>query len=256
MHEMVALAPDQVQKFIEDGYVLPEGPVLDDADFQELLSIFEENSDRYGEDDLDVIHQRDPRLLKFVMHDAVLDLIQPLVGNDIGLWSSHFISKPPHVGRETPWHEDAAYWDGRMDNWENVVTVWLALDRVDQGNGCMRVIPGSHLDPFAQYQEADAATAVFDREIVQGSVDEERAVNFELEPNHCSIHDARIIHGAKANTSPRRRAGYTMRYFPTTSRVVPERNVGHPIWLARGEDRAGNPFQGSARHMSALGSLT
>lgn len=240
---MTALSHDQVQKFRGDGYILPEAPVFNDAEFQELLSIFEECLDRYGEDNLDVMHERDPRLMKFVMHDSVLDLIQPLVGGDIGLWSSHFISKPPHVGRETPWHEDAAYWNGRMDNWENVVTVWVALDWVDRGNGCMRVVPGSHLKPFSEYQDTDTAAAVFDREIIKGTVDEERAVNFELVPNHCSIHDARIIHGAKANTSARRRAGYTMRYFPTTSRVVPERNLGHPIWLARGEDRAGNPFE-------------
>jgi len=240
---MTVLSQDQVRKFREEGYVLPEAQVFDEAEFQELLSIFEEDLDRYGEEDLDVMHERDARLFKFLLHDAVLDLIQPLVGSDIGLWSSHFISKPPYIGRETPWHEDAAYWNGRMDNWESVVTVWVALDPVDTDNGCMRVVPGSHLTPFSQYEEADTAAAVFDRKIIEGSVEEEQAVNFVLDPNHCSIHDVRIIHGAKANTSDRRRAGYTMRYFSTASRVIPDQNVGHPIWLARGEDRAGNPFQ-------------
>ena len=66
-----------------------------------------------------------------------------------------------------------------------------------------------------------------------------------LQPNECSLHEGRILHGAKANTSPMRRAGYTMRYFPLTSEVFSEnpRNAGHKIWLARGIDRANNKFE-------------
>ena len=51
------------------------------------------------------------------------------------------------------------------------------------------------------------------------------------------------MHGAQANTSPLRRAGYTMRYFPTSTTVYPEKNVGHKIWLARGVDLAGNTYE-------------
>ena len=57
-------------------------------------------------------------------------------------------------------------------------------------------------------------------------MDEAQAVYFELKPDECSLHEARIIHGARANTSDKRRAGYTMRYFPTTTKVYPEKNVG------------------------------
>ena len=70
-------------------------------------------------------------------------------------------------------------------------------------------------------------------------------MDFELHPNECSLHEARIIHGAAANTSERRRAGYTMRYFPTTIRIDADHpmNRGHRIWLARGRDRAGNTYE-------------
>ena len=74
-------------------------------------------------------------------------------------------------------------------------------------------------------------------------INEDEAVYFSLQPNECSLHEGRIIHGAKANTSSKRRAGYTMRYFPTTSKLNPERNVGHKIWLARGTDKAGNTYE-------------
>ncbi len=53
------------------------------------------------------------------------------------------------------------------------------------------------------------------------------------------------MHGAAANTSPHRRAGYTMRYFPTSIKLLDNeknRDLGFKIWLARGTDLAGNSY--------------
>jgi hypothetical protein len=52
------------------------------------------------------------------------------------------------------------------------------------------------------------------------------------------------VHGAAANTGAVRRTGYTMRYFPASVKVLPvEKNDGWKIWLARGEDSAGNTYE-------------
>lgn len=235
------LTEDEIRHYEVDGYVLHKRPVLADDDFRRLTAIFEEDLAKYGEDGLDVIHFKDPRLLEFLLSDAVLDLVQPLVGPNIGLWSSHFISKPPKVGKATPWHEDSTYWNGRVSQMAGICTLWLAIDRATPENGSMAVIPGTHVNGFSQYRPVDASKNIFGSEIEE--VDESQAVYFELEPNECSLHEARIIHGAKANTSEFRRAGYTMRYFPTTSTVFPERNANHKIWLARGKDLGGNRYE-------------
>jgi ectoine hydroxylase-related dioxygenase (phytanoyl-CoA dioxygenase family) len=81
----------------------------------------------------------------------------------------------------------------------------------------------------------------FNREI-SDEIDESKAVYFELEPNECSLHDARIMHSATPNTSPYRRCGYTMRYMPASNRMIPERNRGHKLWLARGADPGPNSY--------------
>jgi len=235
------LTADEVRHYETEGYVLHKRPVLSDEDFQRLKAIFEEDLARYGEDGLDVIHFKDPRLLEFLLSDAVLDLVEPVIGPNIGLWSSHFISKPPKVGKATPWHEDSTYWNGRISTMAGICTVWLAVDRATPENGSMAVIPGTHANGFSEYRPVDASKNIFSSEIIE--VDESKAVYFELEPNECSLHEARIIHGAKANTSDHRRAGYTMRYFPTTSKIFPERNPNHKIWLARGVDLAGNKYE-------------
>ncbi|AIE85334.1 phytanoyl-CoA dioxygenase family protein [Fimbriimonas ginsengisoli] len=235
------LTPDEVRHYEKDGYVLHNRPVFEESEFARLKSIFEEDLEKYGVDGLDVIHFKDPRLLEFLLSDTILDLVEPVVGPNIGLWSSHFISKPPKVGKATPWHEDSSYWNGRVSTMAGICTVWLAVDRTNPENGSMAVIPGTHSNGFSQYKPVDSAGNIFSSEIVE--VDESKAVYFTLEPNECSLHEGRIIHGAKANTSDYRRAGYTMRYFPTTSRVFPERNQGHKIWLARGIDMAGNTYE-------------
>jgi ectoine hydroxylase-related dioxygenase (phytanoyl-CoA dioxygenase family) len=174
----------------------------------------------------------------------VLDTVQPLVGPDIALWTSHFISKDPFTGRATPWHEDSAFWNGRLSAYDHIVTVWLALGPSNRENGCMRVIPGSHLNGgFSEgYVPTDMSVQTFHAQL--SGVDESRAVDFELQRGEFSLHDGRIVHGAKPNTSSIRRTGYTMRYFPASVQVLPvEQNAGWKIWLARGEDTAGNTYE-------------
>lgn len=242
---MPTLSPSDVRFYQQNGYVLFHHQLFSPERLDELNGIFEEHLAEKGNalsDELDTPHFRDPRLLDFLLSDDVLDLVEPIVGPNIALWSSHFICKDPFTGRKTPWHEDSAYWKDRIDRHEGIVTVWLALDRSTEENGCMRVIPGSHDNGFSEYHPVDSSTNTFGSEI--NEVDESRAVSFQLERGECSLHDARIIHGASANTSPYRRCGYTMRYMTTANRVLGDTaiNRNHTIWLARGEDLAGNEY--------------
>jgi ectoine hydroxylase-related dioxygenase (phytanoyl-CoA dioxygenase family) len=243
MSNAFRLSSQHIAQYERDGYTLFHEPVFAPEKFARLTAIFEENLARYGEGDLDIMHCRDARLLEFLLCDEVLNLVEPVVGPNIGLWSSHFISKPAGAGKATPWHEDSAYWNGLISTMEGICTVWLALDKVDADNGAMKVIPGTHNNGFSQYESVDASKNIFGTRIKPELIEESRAVVFELEPNQCSLHEARIIHGADANTSNRRRAGYTMRYFPTSSKVKTEKlRHNHKLWLARGVDLAGNDY--------------
>jgi len=236
------LTPTEVAHYEANGYVLYHQPVFAPEKFARLQAIFEEDLARYEERELDMIHTRDSRLLEFLLSPEVLDLVEPVVGPNIGLWASHLICKAPLTGKATPWHEDSSYWNGRISTMTGICTVWLAIDNVTIDNGAMAVIPGSQTNGFSEYEPVDSAKNIFGSQIKPELIDENQAVYFELRPNECSRHEARIIHGAKANTSPNRRAGYTMRYFPPTSRLNPERNIGHQILLARGQDMAFNTY--------------
>ncbi len=239
-----SLLPEQVRQYRESGYLLYSSHLFDQEDLDSLVAIFEQHLAEKGEklsDELDTPHFRDERLLDYLLHENVLNIVESILGPDIGLWSSHFISKEPFKGRRTPWHEDSAYWAGKFDRLDKIVTVWLALDNSTKENGCMGVIPGTHHNGFSDYEEVeDKGNNTFPKEIKQGLFNEEDAVWLELKKGQCSLHDARIIHGALPNTSSKRRAGYTMRYFSLDMKFNPMAAPGHKIWWARGKNLAGN----------------
>src|SRR5438874_4226818 len=188
------LSPRQVQFFKDEGYLLYDQQVFPQAKFDALTSHFEQRVvefvQRTGQspEHFDVPHFEDTKLFDWLFDDSVLDIVESLIGPDIALWSSHFIAKPPGIGKRVPWHEDSAYWGQVLDPME-VVTVWLAIDPSTPVNGCMRVIPGTHHNGYSQYEPVkDASKEVFGTEIKKELLDESKAVDCILRPNFCSIH--------------------------------------------------------------------
>ena len=241
---MGKLTKEQVDFYHKQGYLLHKKPLFSQEKLAKLTDIFEEHLEEKGDklsDELDTPHFRDERLLEYLLSDEALDLVESLIGPDIVLWSSHFICKDPYKGRTTPWHEDSAFWNGRFDKYDNIVTIWLAIDRSNKENGCMQVIPGTHTNGFSEYEDVDNTDNTFHAQIID--IDDSKAVHFELERGECSLHDSRIMHGADANKSPYRRCGYTMRYISASTKVNLENNPGWKFWLARGKNSAGNPCE-------------
>jgi ectoine hydroxylase-related dioxygenase (phytanoyl-CoA dioxygenase family) len=240
---MESLTTEEVSAFRRDGYLLVHDPIFRPDELDELELIYGQHraaAPAKRGDEFDTPHFEDERLLRFLLDDRVLDLVECLLGPKIIFWSSHFIGKEPVVGRATPWHRDSDYWDGRLDRYDQIVTVWLALDNVDRGNGCMQVLARSHLaHDRATYRGVDRDVHTFPREIV--GIDESSAVAFELERGECSLHDGRIAHGAHANASDRRRLGYTMRYISGATTILPGR-PDHKSWVARDREMATAPL--------------
>jgi len=184
----------------------------------------------------------------FATDPDLLDLVSAVIGPDIILWASSVFCKPPGVGLEVPWHQDGQYWPIRP---RATVTVWIALDDVTQENGCMRVIPGSHRMGEFSHQVSDREDLVLSNVLDDPRIDLSQAFDVTLEAGQLSLHDANIVHGSQPNRSQHRRAGYALRYLPSSayydrslsvgkaSATVPVEFAERPIWLVRGVDRCG-----------------
>lgn len=189
----------------------------------------------------------------FVSHPDLLDLVEPLIGPDMVMWASALFCKPAQQGLEVPWHQDGQYWPIRP---RATVTAWIALDDVDAGNGCMRVVPGSHRAGEFSHVVSDREDLVLNNVLEDPRLDLASSRNIELEAGQVSLHDVNIVHGSQPNTSGRRRAGFAIRYMPSSSlydrTIDPGRASAtvsldfatRPIWLVRGVDRhGGNDFK-------------
>lgn len=243
------LGAEEVARFRDEGYLIYRQPVLPATRFDELKIAFEEILEALPAEErpeaMDVSHFMHPGLLDWALDPLVLALVEPITGPDIALFSTHFICKPRGNGKRVPWHEDSAYWKGQADPME-IVTVWLALDPSTKINGCMKVIPRSHCGPgggFSDYDEVDPSQNVFSTEIRKDQREESRQVYIELQPNECSLHDARIMHGSEPNTSQIRRCGWTLRFASAAVKFNNEKFDGmHQVYLAQGRDLGGNVY--------------
>lgn len=238
------LSPEQIAQYNKDGYILYKEPVLPEAKFNALKEHFENKllllPEGYRPEAMDVPHFTDTRLFEWLFADEILDVVEPLIGPDICLWSSHFICKPKGDGKRVPFHEDSAYW-GKMISPMDIVTLWLAIDESTPENGCMYIVPGSQGNGYSNYEEVnDRERSVFTTEIIKPERYEERAIPCTLEPNQASLHHAKMIHGSPANNSQKRRCGYTMRYMSAACKFNEEEYSNHNIYLARGRNLAGN----------------
>ncbi len=237
---------DQVNFFRREGCLKYPESIFPPKKFEALKAHFEQKlaqlAPEVRPESMNVPHFTDPKLFTWIFADEVLNLVEPILGPDIALFSSHFICKPKGNGKRVPWHEDSSYWKGMIQPME-VVTVWLALDPSTKENGCMNVIPHTQNNGFSDYEPVDPTKNVFHQEIKKHQFDKSKAVALELQPNHASLHDGRLIHGSEANCSQIRRCGYTMRYISTRTRFNHEtRGQWHQIYLARGCDHAGNIY--------------
>lgn len=159
----------------------------------------------------------DPFWVRLISDDRLLDIAQQFIGPDIALFASHYISKPPFDGQPVFWHQDGSYWP--LDPME-VVTLWLAVDDSNPENGCMRVIPRTQQMDLQEMKRRTEVENVLNSGMDDSLVDETNAVDCILPKGGVSVHHPNLIHGSNANHSPHRRCGLTIRYIPTSTRIL------------------------------------
>jgi ectoine hydroxylase-related dioxygenase (phytanoyl-CoA dioxygenase family) len=118
-----------------------------------------------------------------------------------------WFNKPPGTNHVTPPHQDNYYFCLTPPS---VLTIWLALDRVDTENGCLRYVLGSHLRGLRPHARSNVLG--FSQGITNYSADDfirERPIM--LEAGDAVAHYGMTIHRADANHSTsRQRRSFAM----------------------------------------------
>lgn len=125
----------------------------------------------------------------------------------------------------------------------------------------MRVIPGTQEMTLQEMKPRTDVDNVLSSGMDDSFVDEKKAVDIVLKAGDVSMHHPNIVHGSNANTSPKWRRGLTIRYIPTSTRIVTDRQWPS-AFLLRGNAVAGInsylpwPRYAAGKHMPFRGCET
>jgi hypothetical protein len=224
--------------YSRDGFMIIDRPILAKADF-EALSVRVRGrralADAAPHRLASPPHFTDPALLRCLLSDRIVDLLEPVLGPDIALFTTRYFSKPAGYPYHVPWHRDASVFSASLTPAE-VCTLWLAIDPSTEANGCLRVL-SLRDSGFAP------RSARLSRSIRVPSSVEKRAVSLETSPNHGFLMGAWTLHSSGPNPSSDRRCALAARYVST--RVKFDKSVWGDwfhLYLARGRDRGGNRY--------------
>ncbi|MGA7305163.1 MAG: phytanoyl-CoA dioxygenase family protein [Rhodothermales bacterium] len=235
----------QLESFETDGYAIFR-KVLDPQLVSEASAhidwLLEKNPELRPEQLHHDLMTDDPFWVRLISDPRLLDIAEAFIGPNIALFASHYIAKPPLSGQSVLWHQDGSYWP--LEPME-VVTLWLAVDDSDVENGCMRVIPGTQHERLLTEEELeshDDGTNVLGTGMHVDEIDEAKAVDIVLKAGDVSVHHPALIHGSEGNQSNRWRRGLTIRYIPTSTRILTD------TWWPSAFMLRGKPVKGINRY--------
>jgi ectoine hydroxylase-related dioxygenase (phytanoyl-CoA dioxygenase family) len=156
----LAIGPDQVQFFQENGYLVVEG-ALDRAEVEALRretaricrgelgrirglppSAAHESDDEVIQRTLCVHypHKVSPLMFDFLRQRTIVEVLTRIIGPNVKCMQSMlFIKSAGKPGQA--WHQDEMFIPTRD---RSLNAAWMALDEATVENGCLWVIPGSH----------------------------------------------------------------------------------------------------------------
>jgi hypothetical protein len=237
--------------FDRDGYVtlravLQEGELKSiEDDFADFIQgrvpgmgrDFCDMSGPYGRkfEDFSLVNAMLPRVYRTTLRDNVFErrsrsIARQLIGDSATLDYDQFLAKrPAKPDAVFTWHQDLGYWPtGTNDT--ATATCSLALDDADTENGCLRVVPGSHLEPGLRahrpLHRSDGGLRDASHILSIELDPHDRVVELPLNRGDITVHNERIVHGSGGNQSAGRwRRTYIVAYRLAAC-VAYERSIG------------------------------
>ncbi|SEM60992.1 phytanoyl-CoA dioxygenase family protein [Paenibacillus sp. OV219] len=155
------VSTDQYTHYHRNGYLVAKG-LVSKEDIAELYQLAEDtrlktapNEDRNNASDplneefkqqtrIHMLSRLNPAAERGLLNPRIVDVIEALIGPDIYAVQSMMFLNPPGRGGQG-WHQDACYIRTHPDT---LIGAWIALEEVDEENGCLWVVPGSNHEPI------------------------------------------------------------------------------------------------------------
>ncbi|MFI5730703.1 phytanoyl-CoA dioxygenase family protein [Kribbella sp. NPDC051587] len=200
------------QEFERDGYTLVRG--LFGADEAERLRehyMVLRHRGSYEGDDAGVqtggrdplrryprmgqMHRWDDASLQWLTDPRIDQVMTGLLDRSPYAVQTMIYFKPPG-SRGQALHQDNFYLKAEPGT---CVAAWMALDRVDEANGCLQVVPGSHRWPILCTEKADTKVSFTDVTVPLPAPD--AAVPVVMEPGDVLFFHGALVHGSAPNVT-------------------------------------------------------
>ena len=146
------------------------------------------------------------RVLEIASTPMILDLVEKLTGTDIDVFGTKFFPKLPHGGTSVMWHQDNFYFGTTSDQ---IVSCAIYFDDTDRENGCLRVIPKSHLHKeIATHNKNPYGYGHWTQ------IDESHAIDVAVPAGTVVFFSSNLLHGTYENKSERSRYSTAWHYIP------------------------------------------
>lgn len=158
----------------------------------------------------------------FALSDAAADVVSAILGPDIDVFQSMLILKNPGAWGQ-PWHQDSLYFE--FDQ-QPQVGLWLAISEATLENGCLMVLPGSHLGPIRPHLP-DARPGANQGYMEITGVEEADAVPVLMQPGDLLVFHSYLLHKSVDNRGTGRRSAMVYHYgrAGTVNLAAPEKRA-------------------------------
>jgi phytanoyl-CoA hydroxylase len=137
---------------------------------------------------------------RLVKSPNMVGILTALLGSNVRLHGSKLNMKDPQYGSPVEWHQDWAFYPHTNDD---ILAIGVMLEDIDEENGALLVIPGSHRGPVYDHHVEGRFCGAMDP--TRAEVDFSKAVSCTGKAGSCSFHHVRLVHGSAENRSQRPR---------------------------------------------------
>lgn len=219
IHEYEAYIDRLASQWFAEGKI---SSLHDDEPFKtRLVRLYEQNLElaARANDLFDLYRLRGKRTFEFLRNDNLLDLVEGLVGPEIICSPiQHLRAKLPTAmprgsGGErhvAPWHQDAGVTLHDADP-HFILTVWIPLTKATRANGCMQLIPRTHLGELLEHQRVPGVGT----QIKADEMPDAEPVDLPMEKGSLVLIHKNVPHRSTPNLSDGIRWSMDLRYQKT-----------------------------------------
>jgi hypothetical protein len=167
----------------------------------------------------------------------VVNPIRMLMREDVYHWHSKVMLKEARVGGAWEWHQDYGYWYGDGCLYPRLISCMIALDPATKENGCLKVIPGSHLLGRFEHGRVGHQSGA-DQARVAAVIERLGVTYCEAPAGSALFFHGNTFHASEANLSDRPRRAYICCYNAFSNIPYAGKGHGQPVPIALSPDDA------------------